>query len=199
MIKNIEILIVNYNTPNLIDKILKTYKKYKYIEPIHIIDGSDINNKYKKLKDIIKKHNIKDLKLTHFDYNIHHGPGLHYGIMNSDYDYNLLMDSDSFFKKSQLFKEISTFDENTFGIGKIVIVDNKGLNNKKGNIKYLHPNACIINKEKYLKSESLKKHGAPFIETMKHMKFKIKENEKIMNYIDTTNNRGTCSIYGYNL
>jgi len=197
MIKNdIAIICVNYNTPDLIENLLNSWREYGYNNiPIFIIDGSDEPKFIDKIKDVCK---IQNVSLIQFGYNIHHGPGLHQGINNSDYKYLFLIDSDSYFIKENLFDNID-MPENIFGIGRIVLTNEAGQNDKNGKVKYLHPNCCLINKEKYLLSDPLIKHGAPFINTILNMKFMIIDRwDIIQNYV-SFGSRGTVNRFGYNL
>ena len=180
--QSIEILCVNYNTPDLIERLLNSWVKWDYNEiPIHIIDGSDNPVFAEKVKDICK---IDNVKLTQRGYNVHHGNGLHFCIIKSPKEFQFLMDSDSSFKKCGLFDAID-IPSNYFGIGNICKVDKDGYNVTEEGISYLHPNCCVISKEKYLKSERLINHGAPFINTMKHMKYPIKDiSELAKEYLD---------------
>lgn len=190
----IEIVTVNYNTPDLMVTLLESYFKYGYSKyPIHVLDGSDDLGSAVTLEQYCREKNVR---YTAFGFNIHHGPGLHYGIMCSPEDQVWLMDSDAVFNCEGLFDAIElTFE---FGCGRICTVDSNGFDRKEG-IKYLHPNCCLISKEKYLKSAPLIKHGAPFIETMKTMKFPLLDSWSIIKKFVSPGKRGTVSRYGYNL
>lgn len=176
MKENIEILVVNFNTPDLIKRLLDSQIKFGYSAvPIHVIDGSNTLEFQEEIRQICKR-----VKLTQFKYNIHHGPGLDFGIHQSKKEYLFLMDSDSYFVKTGLF-DILQFPKDHFGVGRIAIVNQNGGIDKTGKVQYLHPNCCLINKEKYLNSRPLTKHGAPFINTMINMKFAIKDEWNIIN------------------
>lgn len=195
---SVEILVVSYNKSNLIQQLIQSYFKYNYNKyKLHIIDGSIIKEEKEKIKEICKNNNIK---LTLFDYNIHHGPGLHYGILKSDSTYLFLMDSDALFIKEGLIEKLLIEIENHFGIGKIEYVNKDGWNVEKSNnsINYLHPNCCLISKEKYLSNYSLRLHGAPFITTMSKLNTTLKEFIDLNNYVNR-GTQGTCKEFGYNL
>jgi glycosyltransferase involved in cell wall biosynthesis len=189
--ENIEILVVNFNTPDLIERLLDSWIKFGYSSTqIHIIDGSNTPQYQTRIKEV-----CKNVKLTQFGYNIHHGPGLDFGIKQSSKEYLFLMDSDSFFTESGLF-DILQFPEDHFGVGFIVRVDSRGVNSREGQIRYLHPNCCLISKEKYLMSSPLIRHGAPFIDTMTNMKFLIKDESELIKKYIYFGGRGTVGRFG---
>lgn len=188
-----EIITVNYNTPDLMIRLLKSYFKYGYqMYPIHVLDGSDDLRFASMLEQFCRENKVK---YTGFGYNIHHGPGLHYGIMSSAEEQLFLMDSDAEFIMSGLFDELVLGDE--FGCGNICLVDKNGF--RGGKIKYLHPNCCLISKMKYLESSPFEKRGAPFMTTMNNMKFQLRDSWAIVKKYVNTGSRGTVNRYGYNL
>ena len=190
--ENIEIVVVNYNTPDLVKRLLDSWIKFDYTTvQIHIVDGSDTLEFQEKIKEV-----CRGIELTQLKYNIHHGPGLDFGIRQSEKEYLFLMDSDSYFTKVGLFDRLQ-FPENHFGIGMIVVVNNAGFVDPAGRIQYLHPNCCLISREKYLSSNPLIKHGAPFISTMANMKFFIKDEWKIISEYVYWGVRGTAARFGY--
>lgn len=189
---NIEILVVNFNTPDLIKRLLDSWAEFRYNSvPVHVIDGSNTVENQEKIKEI-----CKEAKLTQFGYNIHHGPGLDFGIKQSEKDYLFLMDSDSYFTKAGLFDRLQ-LPEDYFGIGMVVVVNSDGFVDPAGKIQYLHPNCCLVSKEKYLHSSPLIKHGAPFISTMAKMKFSIKDEWNVISEHVFWGVRGTVNRFGY--
>ena len=82
-------LTINYNTPDYLDRLLRSFRKY-YDIPYLVIDGSD-EAYYQPIADFSRKYKVD---LIHFNYNIHHGPGMAYGINQINSDQILLVDSD---------------------------------------------------------------------------------------------------------
>lgn len=157
-------LSVNYNTPDFLERLLSSFRRY-YNIPFVIIDGSDEIN-YKKIEDFSIKFNIN---LIHFDYNMHHGPGLAYGIEYIETDQILLLDSDLVVINAGFIEDLQRkISIKSYGIGDIQNVDSNGFNVSKG-IKYLHPACALINRDIVLKYPMPIKHGAPMIEAMKFL------------------------------
>jgi glycosyltransferase involved in cell wall biosynthesis len=192
---DIEIITVNYNTPDLIEKLLDSWIEFGYNNiPIHVIDGSDRPEFCDSIKQICKRERAT---LTQFGYNIHHGPGLDFGIKNSQKKYLFLMDSDSYFIKAGLFDELKLPDD-CFGIGRLVEIDVYNSQKEPQKLLYLHPNNCLINKEKYLAgSPAVKiKRLPPFINTMLNMKFALKDGREVLIRYVYFGGRGTVSRFG---
>ena len=203
----IKIIIVNYNTPDLIEKLIESYYNFKYDKyQLIIIDGSNIPTNINKSKELSKK--FPNIIFEFTGYNIHHGPGLHYGMKKYNADYFLLMDSDSYFIKEGLIEFCleNIGDKYAFGM-----VREYGRNRYFGEKykkvfieKYLHPNGCFINYKQYNEHKPLIAHGSPFIETMYDFYNKnlldniFLRNVVLHEYINIGWN-GTCGRFGYNL
>lgn len=191
----IEILTVNYNTPDLIQRLLDSWIKFNYSSiPIHVIDGSDKLEFRENIKKVCKR---SEVRLTQFGYNIHHGPGLDFGIKQSHKEYLFLMDSDSYFIKSGLF-EVLELPEDCFGIGRTVNIYPIDSQGQPQEVLYLHPNCCLINKEKYLKGSPLVRipHMPPFISTMLNMEFVIRDGRAVLDQYVYMGGKGTRDRFG---
>jgi len=161
--KEVEILSVNYNTPELIYRQYISIRKYisKTIK-IRIIDGSDTGDQY--FKDLIE--NDKNFDVNYIGFNIHHGAGMNYGIKNSKYKYQFILDSDVYIIKTGLLDlMLSKYTNNAYGVGHVVNVNKIGANVISG-YRYLHPLCMLLTKTKYLLHKPFRNHGAPCIDTM---------------------------------
>ena len=162
---DVSILTVNYNTPFFLIGLLESIEKFYPNLKVYIVDGSDKKEEIKKAKRIVK--GKKNVVLYSLGKNIHHGPGLHYGIKKIKNKYILLIDSDSLILKDGLIENLYSNLKDGYGTGIIEYIDDKGKNVAKGQgIPYLHPRCALIAKAKYLQYKPAIKHGAPFIETM---------------------------------
>ena len=196
--ENIEIISVNYNTPDLIIRMIKSVRKHISERiAIHIIDGSSMP-----IDELLKlEKQDKYLKITKFDYNIHHGRGMHYGIINSKAKYVLILDSDSVvIKNGALDYLFGLMLDDVYGVGQIINIDCHGVNSVDG-IPYLHPKFMLISVYEYKKYNQFINHGAPCIKAM----FDIYNNgltTKLINAKDANDyfhedGRGTVSRFGY--
>lgn len=169
---NITALTVNYNTPDFLERLLLSLRKY-YDMPFLVVDGSDSRN-YEKIKIFTDKY---DVEIHHFDYNIHHGPGMAYGIQYIKTDQILLLDSDLIVLHPGFVEDLqSKLKPESYGIGDVQIINDKGFNVAKG-ISYLHPACALINRKVALKYPLPIKNGAPMIEAMKAVNSELLQHE----------------------
>jgi hypothetical protein len=155
---------VNYNTPELLERLLSSFRKF-YNIPFLVIDGSN-NANFNLIKSFDK---IYDVEIYHVNYNIHHGPGIAYAFENLQSEQILILDSDVMVLNNGFIEDLQNdLDEKSYGIGDVQIVDKKGRNVKKG-IEYLHPACCLINRKVALNYSLPIKHGAPMINAMNEL------------------------------
>lgn len=201
---SLEIISVHYKTPELIyrqyESIRKFYPNIKY----RVIDGSDNNKIY--FNDLEKKDN--NFNVIRFGYNIHHGPGMDYGIKSSEHNNLLILDSDIWIHKPLIAAMLET--HKGYAVGKKILVNSAGFeswqktNNgdKQFIYEYIHPYCMLINKSEYLKYSPFIKHGAPCIEAMISIYKKNNTKDLISFPIEEFINleiRGTRKKWGINL
>jgi hypothetical protein len=194
-----EILIVNYNTPDLLDRIVTSIRKFEHPgTPIHVIDGSDTED-FKTSAMMIGMHN-EPCCVEQTGWNIHHGPGIHKGLMETSSRWVLVMDSDVTLKDNMSDKLY--YDHPLEGFG--YFVNRNGMNVHKQNgetILYLHPRFLLVDALWY-KNHPFKfiKHGAPAINLMAKTPNELKRvMHKNLEVGLDFGGRGTVSRFGYNL
>jgi len=120
---DIEVISVNYRTPDLTERMIKSIRQFNQDIPLRIIDGSGLewseNNCH--LRSIMKEFKFN---MTVFNHNIHHGPGMDWGIKSSENEWVLTIDSDQFIMKDVFEYEIP---ENKFFIGQKFMLIRMGL------------------------------------------------------------------------
>ncbi len=155
-------LTVNYNTPELLFQLLRSFRAF-YDMPYMIVDGSNMSN-YQKIFGFAE---LFKVEIHHFDYNIHHGGGMAYGFKNIKTNKILLLDSDVRVVGRGLVEDLSAkLRPDSYGIGSVCTVDERGLYRPSGKIKYLHPYCALINRAVALRYPLPVNHGAPMINTM---------------------------------
>lgn len=171
------VLTVNYNTPDLIFNLVKSFRQF-YNNDIMIVDGSS-KELYNEMMNLIKDYN--NIEVHHFDYNIHHGPSMAYAFNKIESDQILVLDSDVTILNKGFLEDLKkNLPLDAYGIGDCQFVDEKGFNvgSRKGAIglresemteggyRYLHPAFMLINRNVALQYALPIKHGAPMISTM---------------------------------
>ncbi len=155
-------LSVNYNTPDLLDRMLEGFRKF-YDIPMLLIDGSDEKH-YPKVEKVFKQY--ENIEVHHFDYNIHHGGGMAYGFSQIDDEKIIVIDTDIVFYRAGAIERMNDeLRDESYGIGDIQIIDKRGFNARTG-IKYLHPAFMLVNKSVYIQYPPPIIHGAPMIRAM---------------------------------
>ncbi len=218
----IPVLTVNYNTPDLILNLVSSFRKF-YNNPFLIVDGSDAD-KYNELKELLK--DFEEIEIHHFDFNIHHGPGLEYGFKYLKDKQILVLDSDVTILKKGFLEDLKkNLPKEAYGIGDCQFVDEKGWNvgsrkgahglreseMTEGGYRYLHPAIMLVNREIVMQYAMPEKHGAPMLSSMKDIHDKGMSRLLIHSewvYNDFRNEKkiytihpwmGTVSRTGYNL
>jgi len=164
-------LTVNYNTPRLLESLLSSFRRF-YDIPFMVVDGSD-NENYKRMSKFDLQYNIS---IHHFNYNIHHGPGIAYGIKTITTDQILLIDSDVRILRGGFIEDLqSKLLPISYGIGSISNINKDGVSIPNNGIKYLHPALALINRNIALQFPLPTKHGAPMFEPMEMIRNKRKQ------------------------
>jgi hypothetical protein len=199
-----KILTVHYKTPDLIYRQYESIRQFYPLINYEVIDGSDDGNHY--FEDLEKKDD--NFKIKRFGYNIHHGPGMNYGIINSEVNEIIILDSDVWLKKD--FLDIFLKNFNGIAKGMKLLINDEGISSTQKNrtsnnnfkYPYIHPYCMLVNKTEYLKYKPFVKHGAPCIEFMVDVYNNDKSDLLIDFPIEEYVNleiRGTRSRWGINL
>lgn len=166
---NVTCVTVNFNTPHLIKKAIKTFNKFYNIN-IVLIDNAS--------KDasccIELQQEFDNITLILNNKNIGHGPALHQGILIAETDYIFTLDSDTetcnggFIEKMLLkFEE----QQNMYAVGWMRYVNENGIsgNHLKNKLltPYIHPYASLIDCKKYLMLPKFENKGAPCTNNMR--------------------------------
>jgi glycosyltransferase involved in cell wall biosynthesis len=178
----VTVLTVNYNTPDYLERLLTSFRKF-YDTPYLVIDGSDKDN-YEKIRGFDKRFGVN---IIHFDYNIHHGPGMAYGINKITTDQILLADSDMIIhNKGWLEQMVHDLRPTSYGMGDIQqeyylkdstvrvatrnprVTKPKTVSTKMW-VDYLHPAFALVNKKIVERYPMPIKGGAPLIPAMKQI------------------------------
>jgi len=202
-----EIVTVNYNTPDLVDRLIKSVRTIEGNYPIRIIDGS--SGKYVQgLKDVVRKY--QDVTVDYQGWNIHHGRGMHLALMTSQEDKILFIDSDNFIKKPIIELMMA---QRSKVVGWYCFVDKNGLDSgrkQRGEMiyKYFHPSFMLIDVKFYKESKKeFIHHGAPCIKFMLanqdldavDLPTLLGIDFEDMNEYIELKGRGTVNRFGYNL
>jgi SAM-dependent methyltransferase len=167
-IELIPVVTVSYNAPDLIGDLLRTFRRF-YNNRIYVIDGSDEINS-NEIHEIVSQY--KNCDFIHFDFNIHHGPGMAWAISNLDLNSPfLVLDSDlSVVHGGFIESLLSQLEPQMYGVGQLNYVNRGGFDvsgpEVEGALLYLHPALMLCNIDVVKRWPLPVKHGAPMIEAM---------------------------------
>lgn len=162
----IPVVTVSYNTPELINNLLTTFRE-KYQNPYYIIDGSDPEN-LEKIKSIVAK--FDNVHLIAFGYNIHHGPGMAWAINNLPITGPVLfLDSDIEIVRAGFIEELlKSLTPEIYGVGAVNYINRKGFNTEYSidGIRCLIPMCMLCNIQVMRQWPLPIKHGMPMTAPM---------------------------------
>jgi hypothetical protein len=167
MISSIPVISVSYNAPKLIEALVTSFRRY-YSNKIYIIDGSEQIH-YEAIRLFCES--VDNVELIHFDYNIHHGPGMAWAFQHLPFTGRVLvLDSDVVVVNPGFIESLAEhLRPDMYGVGYLGIVNEEGfdldLSTDKG-IPYLKPPCMLLNIEVVRQWPMPEKHGAPMTPTM---------------------------------
>jgi GT2 family glycosyltransferase len=194
--QNITAIIVSYQRLDLLRACLASVRQHYPELKVIIVDGSPLHSV---CSTYVGKIGNRFTKTVRLDYNIGHGRGMKKGIELCKTSRFLLLDSDVTIDRPGVLEDMSHhLDQytNCYGVGRVVTIDDKGLNAAKG-APYLHPHFALVDKAVYQQYAPIIHHGSPMLKAMidlaakqKHFLFSF----PVENYI-THKERGTRSIH----
>jgi GT2 family glycosyltransferase len=156
-------LTVHYNTPDLLERLLSAFRKF-YDIPYWVVDGSSEQN-FEMIKIFAKKYNVR---IIHFNFNIHHGPGMAWGIQNIETDQILLLDSDLMIYNKGFVEDFKNkLRPESYGIGAVYWGTRPDSDTER--INYLHPACALINRDIALQYPLPSLYHSPMMAPMRFM------------------------------
>lgn len=202
MNSSVTAVIVNYKTPDLTEKAIRSL--FRFYPSLHVIlidneGNSDSASYFKKLQN-----EIPTLNYFPQEKNLHHGPGMNLGIKSAETDWVLIFDSDCEVIKTGLLEDLFSLidSESVYMIGQKDTVDENGkdLRNGETGFGYIHPKCALVRKSIYINLQPFEIHGAPCLKNEKEAAvkgFKLIE-FPVKDYVFHLG-RGTVNRFGYKL
>lgn len=198
-LKDIEILTVNFQTADLIERQLRSRDDngYEFINTI-VVDNSTSKQHQDELDMVLSKYT--NVKLYRTNRNFGHGGGVNVGWHFITKPYVLLLDSDTWFSGvTCLHSMVTKMNDQVFMVGLFNYVDQSGHDlyvDGPGHILYVHPSRVLINKNIYDQLPcKVINHGAPLIQVMSYVHQNNLRNllveEPNIDYMFPTSRRGT--------
>ena len=161
----IPIITVSYNSPDLIEALLRTLRQF-YPNKVYVIDGSR-PEVAQQIGAIAQR--FDNVDFIPFGYNIHHGPGMTWAVHNLGLTGQaLFLDSDVEIVRGGFLTSLqSELEPGMWGVGSTQRVNERGYDEPEdGAIHYLHPACMLVNLDVMRQWPLPIKHGAPNIQTI---------------------------------
>lgn len=159
--EQIPIISVSYNSPELIEVLLRSIRRF-YPNRIYIIDGSN-DELANQIKEVTLDY--ENVEFIPFGYNIHHGPGMAWAIKNLGLSGPaLFLDSDvEILNGGFLESLLSHLTPDLYGVGDITYPQLADVPEEHRGIGYLSP-ACMLCNIDVMRNWPVPiKHGAPMV------------------------------------
>lgn len=202
MINNLTVVVINFQTPDLLKTAVESFRYFYPQEKILIIDNGSKDNSKDAIK-LLAELNIKQTKTIFLDKNIYHGPAMDMAIKSVQDEYIFFLDSDTVTHKHGFLESminLLSIAEKNYGIGWRNIVNKRGFITSKEGVPITRSAYMMLKRNLYFLFPPFIHHGLPVLQnfTEAHsceysiLQYPI---EEYINHIG----RGSASRYGYNL
>ena len=200
--KNITTVIVNYQTPKLLDEAVRSFKEfYPHIKTV-IFDNGSRDESQNTIESLVN-HFPYSVEAHYESKNIFHGPALHKALTRIvDTKYCFFLDSDTITMQGGfLEKGVAMLDshEKNYACGFIVHANKRGFKDP-GGIPIAVTPYLLLKTEFYMRFPPFQHHGQPVLSNFEEAQ---NRGYKILHFpMDEYINhlwRGTASRYGYQL
>ena len=197
-------VIINFRTPDLLQRIIQSTRQYYPTLPLLLIDnGSD--DESEEIINRLQHQSPANTDVIIHARNMHHGPAMDHALRILNCKYVLFMDSDCEMVKGGFLESMVDRlerDPIAYAAGKRIFMNKRGFDVESADhsYPYIRPICMLIKRELYISLPPFQRHGAPCLENM------IAAVDRglalidfpVLEYISHAG-RGTASRYGYNL
>ncbi|MCB0713094.1 MAG: glycosyltransferase [Ignavibacteriae bacterium] len=193
-------VIVNYQTPDLLENAVRSFKEfYPEVQTIVVDNGSQDESR-EVIQQLCSEYSALTAELRAD--NAGHGPAMHDVIARNEYDFYFFLDSDTVTNKGSFLEEMLTSfeDESVYGVGKVVPFNRRGFQDEAEGVPMLIAAYMLIRSSIYQQLPPFEHHGAPVAHNFYqafNRSYRM-EDYPIEKYIDHLH-RGTVSRFGYGL
>jgi GT2 family glycosyltransferase len=193
-------IIINFQTPDLLDIAVNSFKEYYPDVPLLIVDNGSKDESPKIIDGLVAKH--PSTKAIFLDKNIYHGPAMDHILKNYvDSEFVFFLDSDTETHTKGFLEKMNKIakTDDVYGVGQTISVNDRGFKDENGIEVILTP-YLFLKVKYYFQLPPFIHHGQPTINNFKetHKKGLILKEFPISDYIHH-DWRGTANRYGYGL
>lgn len=202
-VSDITALVINYRTPDLLLKCLESFLACYPESRILLVDNGSGDSSVEIIQDYASRFPKIDVILNRE--NCYHGPALDQGIHKIRTPYVFTLDSDcEIIRAGFLELMLALFaDPELYAAGELMYMNRFGYkmpSPRRKVIRYIHPSAMLLDRNKYLQLRKFTHHGSPCLVNMKSAAragYRL-ANFPVGEYIHHAG-RGTAAHYGYGL
>ncbi|HUL45164.1 MAG TPA: glycosyltransferase [Bacteroidota bacterium] len=197
-------VIVNYNTPELTERAVSSFRRFYSSVHILLIDnGSDeaCVNELRRIRRISPYYT--DLKTN--PSNMHHGPAMDLALRSLQNPFVLFLDSDCEVLKGGFIEPMLSQLETAplhYAIGKKIFLDKRGFDvpDENRGVPYIRPLCMMVKRKLYFLFPPFHRHGSPCLSNMMQA---VKQGYQLLDYpveeFIRHEGRGTAGPHGYQL
>lgn len=198
---DIEAVVVNFQTPDLLERAVTTFMEHYPEVPTLLIDNGSRDESHKVIEELERRF-APSLRPMLLEKNIFHGPALDLAMRTLTAELIYVFDSDAFTLRGGFLEGMRDrllADERAYGIGKLVTVDHRGFLASRG-VPIVTTPHMLLRREIYADFPPFEHHGMP---TLKNFTAAQKEGYRMLDfpindYVEHEG-RGTAGRFGYSL
>jgi GT2 family glycosyltransferase len=201
MFDKIRIVVINFQTPDLLKTAIESFRKFYPTSKMTIIDNGSKDNS-REVIERMRRAMSKYMTTLLFDSNIYHGPAMNQAMNAVKEEYVFFLDSDTEIKQGGFLEPMMAELESSvtaYGIGRQITVNKRGFLAETG-ITILAPAYMMLRRRLYPDFPPFEHHGQPVLKNFiaaQQMGYTLKS-FPIEDFIDHRW-RGTASRFGYGL
>lgn len=199
--KDLGAVVVNYQTPDLLDRAVRTFHEAYPDVAVLIVDNGSEDSSHAAI-DLLEDDYPATIRSLRLPTNLYHGPAMNRALHQLEKPYAYLFDSDTITRQTgfleAMVKLLSSRPE-VYGIGRVLHVNSRGFSTEEGTPILWAP-YMLIDRVRYTELPPFQHHGVPVLENMleAHRRGLELEDFPIRDYVDHLG-RGTADRYGYGL
>jgi len=197
-------IIVNFNTPDLTERAINSFRRFYPNISLVIVDNGSTDNSVEVFNHLRHQHPY-ETEIDVHPRNLHHGPAMDIAIRKAKTSNIIFLDSDCEVKTGGFIEAMfSSLDSGptNYAVGKKIFMNRRGfdVDDEEHGMPYIRPFCMMLRRNIYLLLPKFKHHGAPCLDNMRKavewgyqlIDFPVEEFIK-------HEGRGTAKQFGYNL
>ncbi|MBC8144204.1 MAG: glycosyltransferase family 2 protein [bacterium] len=162
VLSDISIVVVNFQTPDLLDVAVRSIKQHYPDVPLVIVDNGSRDESKTTIEQLL--HDFDGgVRALWLNSNVGHGPAMHAALLESKSEWLFFLDSDTKTLRGGFLEEMlerGSVDNSVFGVGEIAPINKRGYLYDAG-VPALVAAFMLINRHRYLAGKPFENHGAP--------------------------------------